>query len=127
MSSVASLSIASGYTVSEIGERPWGRWTVLDSGPGFCIKKIEVQPGHRLSLQYHHHRLEEWSVISGTGRVFVGADWRLISPGAHVQIPRMVHHRLENDGAELLVILELQRGTICDESDIVRLEDDYSR
>jgi mannose-6-phosphate isomerase-like protein (cupin superfamily) len=126
MPNAVSLA-ANGYEVSEIGERPWGRWTVLDAGEGYCIKKIEVLPGHRLSLQYHLHRLEEWSVIAGTGRVFVGADWRSIAPGAHVQVPRMVHHRLENDGTELLVILELQRGTICDESDIVRLEDDYAR
>ncbi len=127
MNSKATLAVRSGYVLSEVGDRPWGRWIVLDAGPGYCIKKIEVMPGHRLSLQYHHHRLEEWSVIAGTGRVFVGADWRRIHPGSHVQVPRTVHHRLENDGNELLVILELQRGEICDESDIVRVEDDYSR
>ena len=99
---------------------------MFGSGPGCCIKKIEVRPGHRLSLQYHHHRLVQRSAISGTGRVFVGADRLLISPGVHVRIPRMVHQRLENDVSESSVILELQRGTICDESDIVRIEDDYS-
>ena len=49
--------------------RPWGTFTVLDEGPGYKIKRIEVKPGHRLSLQMHHHRSEHWIVVSGTAKV----------------------------------------------------------
>jgi|GEM_PF-4984614 len=30
--------------------RPWGSFTVLEEGRGYKIKRIEVKPGHRLSL-----------------------------------------------------------------------------
>ena len=50
----------------ETGERPWGRYTVLDEGGGYKIKRIVVNPGERLSLQMHHHRSEHWIVVSGT-------------------------------------------------------------
>ncbi len=35
--------------------RPWGSWHVLDEGPGFKVKRIEVLPHRRLSLQTHEH------------------------------------------------------------------------
>ncbi|MEM9979531.1 MAG: phosphomannose isomerase type II C-terminal cupin domain, partial [Cyanobacteria bacterium P01_D01_bin.2] len=49
--------------------RPWGSFTVLEEGKGYKIKRIEVKPGHRLSLQMHHHRSEHWIVVSGTAKV----------------------------------------------------------
>ena len=48
--------------------RPWGTYTVLEEGPGFKIKRIEVKPGASLSLQLHHHRSEHWVVVRGTAR-----------------------------------------------------------
>jgi len=32
-------------------ERPWGRFYVLHNESNYKIKKIEVEPGHRLSYQ----------------------------------------------------------------------------
>ncbi|MGK7917551.1 MAG: mannose-6-phosphate isomerase, partial [Prochloraceae cyanobacterium] len=55
MSLPASVS-PSGVAATEI--RPWGSFTTLEEGPGYKIKRIEVNPGHRLSLQMHHHRSE---------------------------------------------------------------------
>ena len=53
----------------ERGERPWGSYQVLDESASYKIKRIEVQPGQRLSLQKHHHRSEHWIVVSGTAIV----------------------------------------------------------
>lgn len=50
-------------------KRPWGSFTTLEEGPGYKIKRIEVNPGHRLSLQMHYHRSEHWIVVSGTAKV----------------------------------------------------------
>ncbi len=50
-------------------ERPWGWYEVIDQGDRFKVKNIEVKPGHRLSLQKHHHRTEHWIVVSGTAEV----------------------------------------------------------
>ena len=115
------------YHTSEIGERPWGRWTVLDAGLGFTVKKIEIEPGHRLSLQYHHHRSEHWLVIEGEGLVELDDQTILIKQRSHVHIPLKSVHRVKNTGTNTLIILELQQGGVLDERDIVRLEDDYAR
>lgn len=42
----------------EIGERPWGKYFVLADEPHYKLKRIEVNPGKRLSYQFHHHRQE---------------------------------------------------------------------
>ena len=115
------------YSNQEVGERPWGRWFVLDSGAGYTIKKMEVDPGHRLSLQYHHHRSEHWLVIAGVGEVEIDGETTAIVESSHVHIPLKAVHRVRNNGTVPLVILELQQGDILDEADIVRLEDDYAR
>jgi len=115
------------YHNSEIGERPWGRWTVLDAGAGFTVKKIEIEPGHRLSLQYHHHRSEHWLVIEGEGEVEIDEKTISIAQRSHVHIPLKAVHRVKNIGSSTLIILELQQGDVLDENDIVRIEDDYAR
>src|SRR5690606_10282349 len=40
--------------------RPWGSYTVLEEGPRYKMKRLEVKPGGQLSLQMHHHRSEHW-------------------------------------------------------------------
>ena len=115
------------YHKNEVEERPWGRWTVLDAGFCFTVKKIEIEPGHRLSLQYHHHRSEHWLVIEGEGEVEINEERISIKKRSHVHIPLKAVHRVKNTGDAVLIILELQQGDILDEGDIVRLEDDYAR
>ena len=51
--------------MSESAERPWGSWHVLDEGPGYKVKRIEVNPHSRLSYQTHEHRSEHWVIVSG--------------------------------------------------------------
>ena len=52
--------------------RPWGSFTILDEGDGFKVKRISVKPGEKLSLQYHHHRSEHWTVVQGEATVTIG-------------------------------------------------------
>lgn len=52
MSQVSTLSaVAATNAVAATELRPWGSFTVLEEGRGYKIKRIEVKPGHRLSLQ----------------------------------------------------------------------------
>ncbi|MHC5829321.1 MAG: phosphomannose isomerase type II C-terminal cupin domain, partial [Nostoc sp.] len=67
---LAPAITSKGVAATEL--RPWGAFTVLEEGRGYKIKRIEVKPGHRLSLQMHHHRSEHWIVVSGTARVTCG-------------------------------------------------------
>jgi mannose-6-phosphate isomerase len=107
--------------------RPWGSFTVLEEGRGYKIKRIEVNPGHRLSLQMHHHRSEHWIVVSGTAKVVCGDNEILLSNNQSTYVPQCTTHRLENPGMIPLVLIEVQNGEYLGEDDITRYQDDYAR
>jgi mannose-6-phosphate isomerase len=107
--------------------RPWGSFTVLDEGPGYKVKRIEVLPGKRLSYQKHSRRAEHWMVVQGFGRVTLDGNELALRIGDTVDVPAGVGHRIENPGVELLIFIEIQRGDYLGEDDIVRLQDDYGR
>jgi mannose-1-phosphate guanylyltransferase / mannose-6-phosphate isomerase len=107
--------------------RPWGTYTVLEEGPGFKIKRIEVKQGASLSLQMHHHRSEHWIVVTGTARVTNGEKSFLVRKNESTYIPAGNQHRLENPGVMDLVMIEVQSGDYLGEDDIVRFDDKYGR
>jgi mannose-1-phosphate guanylyltransferase len=107
--------------------RPWGTYTVLEEGVGFKMKRIEVNPGSRLSLQMHHHRSEHWVVVKGQATVINGHQTIVINENESTYIPAGHQHRLENKTYEDLIIIEVQCGSYLGEDDIVRFEDSYGR
>lgn len=107
--------------------RPWGTYTVLEGGPRFKIKRIEVKPGASLSLQMHYHRSEHWIIVSGMAKVVNGEREVLINTNESTYIPAGNRHRLENPGKLPLVMIEVQCGDYLEEDDIVRFEDSYGR
>jgi mannose-1-phosphate guanylyltransferase/mannose-6-phosphate isomerase len=108
--------------------RPWGSYTVLEEDPdGFKIKRIEVAPGARLSLQSHRKRSEHWVVVSGTATVTNGDEVVTVQKNQSTYIPIGTKHRLENQGSEPLHIVEIQVGEYLGEDDILRYEDNYGR
>jgi len=107
--------------------RPWGSYTVLENTPGYKIKRIEVKPGKRLSLQKHFHRNEHWIVVSGTATVTVGDTVKLVRPNESTYITMGEIHRLENEGKIPVVLIEAQVGEYTGEDDIIRIEDDFQR
>lgn len=107
--------------------RPWGNYTVLEQGPGFKIKRIEVKPKQKLSLQLHKKRSEHWVVIEGTARVTNGKKALQIKKNESTFIPQGTKHRLENPNTKTLIIIEVQVGIYVGEDDIIRFEDKYNR
>lgn len=107
--------------------RPWGTYTVLETGANFKIKRIEVKPGASLSLQMHYHRSEHWIVVSGMARVVNGDHELFINTNESTYIPAGHKHRLENPGVLPLVMIEVQSGAYLGEDDIVRFDDIYGR
>ncbi|MDT8445875.1 MAG: mannose-1-phosphate guanylyltransferase/mannose-6-phosphate isomerase [bacterium] len=107
--------------------RPWGSYTVLREGAGFKVKKIEVLPGKRLSLQRHLHRSEHWVVLKGTALVTRGSETLLMTENQSTYLPKTERHRLENPGKEPLEIIEVQLGSYLGEDDIQRFDDDFGR
>lgn len=115
------------YAIGECGERPWGVWEVLAVGDRYAVKRLVINPGARISLQRHRHRSETWIIAEGSARVQIGDAVTVAEAGASLQIPRQAVHRLANGGRRPLVVIEVQRGALLDEQDIVRLDDDHGR
>ena len=107
--------------------RPWGTYTVLEEGPGFKIKRIEVKPGASLSLQMHQHRSEHWIVVNGTAHVVNGERELTVNVNESTFIPPRNKHRLSNPTNVELVIIEVQSGPYLGEDDITRFDDRYGR
>jgi mannose-1-phosphate guanylyltransferase/mannose-6-phosphate isomerase len=107
--------------------RPWGSYTVLEEDQGYKIKRLEVKPHARLSLQLHNHRSEHWVVVSGVARVTCGDRVYDVRANESTYIPMGSKHRIENPGDRPLQIIEVQNGAYLGEDDIVRFDDDYGR
>lgn len=115
------------YNVHLTGHRPWGTYTILEDSSGYKIKRIEVKPSKRLSLQKHFHRNEHWIVISGSATVTIEDKTFILNPNESTYIKAGQLHRLENQGKLPLVIIEAQVGEYTGEDDIVRYNDDFNR
>lgn len=107
--------------------RPWGWYQTMDLGDRFRVKRIQVAPGKKLSLQKHHHRAEHWVVVRGTAEVTRDAETSLLRENESVFLPLGCVHRLANPGKIPLEIIEVQTGAYLEEDDIVRFEDDFGR
>lgn len=106
--------------------RPWGSFTVLDEGKNFKVKRIEISPGAELSLQYHRHRSESWTVVEGSGIVTLGKEKKTAEAADRFFIPVGEVHRAST-GECGITFIEVQCGDELSEDDIVRLEDRYNR
>jgi len=115
------------HNIHLTAHRPWGTYTVIEDTPKYKIKRIEVKPGGRLSLQKHFHRSEHWTVVSGTAIITLGKKEKALRANESIYIPMGELHRLENAGKLPLVLIETQIGDYLGEDDILRVEDDYKR
>lgn len=107
--------------------RPWGSYTVLLETDRVKVKRLVINPGHRISLQKHLHRQEHWVCVDGQGSVLLDGKNILFERTVEVHIPAQSTHRIECSGNDPLVVIETQIGTYFGEDDIIRLEDDYQR
>ena len=111
----------------EHDQRPWGSYTVLDESAIHKVKRIDVQPGRRLSYQRHTRRAEHWFVLVGVAEVTLDGVVQTLGPGEAIDIPQGAAHRVANTGTEALMFIEVQHGDYFGEDDIERLEDDFGR
>lgn len=106
-------------------KRPWGHFERFTLNEPCTVKMVYVDGDKRLSLQYHGKRSEFWKVVKGPVKVQLGEEVKVLQTGDSITIPEKAVHRLIGAGVDA-VILEISMGEF-DESDIVRLEDDYKR
>lgn len=121
----------------KIVEKPWGREIWYADQSAYAGKVLEVKQGRRLSLQYHERKTETLYLLSGkvllTHRALAAgetpaaalvsaADQRVWLPGQALHIPVRTIHRFE--ALEDSVLLEVSTPDL---TDVVRLQDDFSR
>lgn len=137
-------------------ERPWGGFFVIDESQSkFFIERffpflnidlmqiekrlspkiLLVEPGKRLSWQYHHRRSEVWTVLNDeVGIVLSDSDTEkniaTYKKGDIIEIKQGERHRLiglESWGIIAEIWQHGDKNFPTDENDIVRLQDDYGR
>jgi mannose-6-phosphate isomerase-like protein (cupin superfamily) len=104
-------------------EKPWGTFLLLSKNEKTTVKIIMIDAGHRTSLQYHKNRDEKWYIIKGIGIAELDGTHEM-TIGSEMIIPKKKPHRIT--AITDLTLLEISYGEF-EESDIIRLDDDYSR
>tara|TARA_Y100000401_G_C8272455_1_gene199089 strand:+ start:286 stop:627 length:342 start_codon:yes stop_codon:yes gene_type:complete len=108
--------------------KPWGSYKILLNLPHCKVKQLVVNPGQKLSYQYHDKRAEVWTVVAGSATIILDDEKVFRDYGETIRIPQGAKHRIINeDKYKNLEIIEVQHGTYFGEDDIVRIEDDYNR
>ena len=107
--------------------RPWGSYTNLFRGKNFLVKELNVKSKGILSLQKHHHRSEHWLITQGRPLITLNKKKLSKSVNQSIYIPKGAIHRIENPFKINVKILEIQKGSILKETDIVRYQDIYGR
>lgn len=109
--------------------RIWGHYINLykDHESKVKVKKLVLDPGQAISMQRHFKRSELWFVESGNGLIQTRENDRNVDV---VELRKHDYFRIEvnswhkltnNHDKDPLVIVEIQYGDYCDESDIERL------
>tara|TARA_B100001778_G_C18516981_1_gene596963 strand:+ start:84 stop:476 length:393 start_codon:yes stop_codon:yes gene_type:complete len=107
--------------------RPWGKFEVLLDASDVKVKRITVNPGQRLSYQYHEKRREVWTVVKGMLTIVLEDEKLFRGKGQSIKIPLGDKHRAWNETESPVVFIEVQTGTYFGEDDIIRIKDDYRR
>ena len=99
-------------------------------------KYLIVQPGERLSWQYHYRRAEHWRALEGIVGIKLSdddtepAETVELNEGELIQFSALKRHRLiglNNWGVVAEIWQHTDIANPSDESDIVRVADDYNR
>jgi mannose-6-phosphate isomerase-like protein (cupin superfamily) len=112
-------------------EKPWGHEQIFAAEDGKYVGKIiYINAGGSLSLQYHEHKEETISLLSGTAQIQYGpvggelTDVRF-EPGDTIHLPAGVVHRVT--AVTDIVFAEASTAQPGWREDVVRLEDAYGR
>lgn len=111
-------------------ETRWGSYIIIDQGPGYVVKRLEIKAGQHISLQYHNYRSEFWTVVRGTGSIKTGNREsqivRQISPGYQAFIATGTVHQVKADSDLTIIEVWMGQSENLKEEDIERLSYDWN-
>ncbi|MEP7273064.1 MAG: cupin domain-containing protein [Acidobacteriota bacterium] len=64
-----------------------------------------LPPGHTVARHRHNVLEEIYLIVSGSGRIRLDKEERVVGPGDAVYIPRQTYHELTNTGQDPMKIL----------------------
>ncbi len=137
-------------------ERPWGGFFVINEtdadkfiqhffpeinktdlieGAKLSPKILLVEPGKKLSWQYHHRRAEIWKLVDGVAAVVTSdtdmeKETSVLNVGEIIKLKQGERHRLigtEAWGIIAEIWMHTDPENPSDEEDIVRVQDDFGR
>lgn len=155
--SIQNKLTAQGFNIqSHDFDRPWGGFFVIDEQQANLFietyfndvemseanlsgklspKILLVEPGKRLSWQYHHRRAEMWQVVEGPVGVIRSLTdeqkpVKKYNEGDRIELQQGERHRLvglDDWGVVAEIWQHIYADHPSNEKDIVRLEDDFGR
>ena len=111
--------------------KPWGFEQIFAGLDGMYVGKIiHVNAGGSLSLQYHEHKDETISLISGEADIQYGPiggemTTKRFAPGDTIHLPARAVHRVT--AVTDIIFAEASTAPPGWREDVVRLEDAYGR
>ncbi len=116
-------------------DKPWGYEDWLEVNGVYVMKKIVVNRGQALSLQYHKKKTETIYVVRGTIELTLGRllgdskddgyelfKTQILHPKDFIHLPPRTIHRFK--ALERVVLIETSTPEL---DDVVRLADDFGR
>ena len=104
-------------------DKPWGHELIWAHTKNYIGKLLVINPGHKLSKQYHEIKEETIYVMDGTLVLEVPEGKLILKPGAFYHITPGTVHRFcaPSEGCKLMEISTPHLD------DVIRLEDEYGR
>lgn len=107
-------------------QKPWGHEEIWAETTKYVGKYLHIEPGHRLSRQYHEKKEETIRVLSGKLLLETGNAESLtlheMMPGEVFHVTPGTIHRF-CAAEERVILVEVSTPEL---DDVVRLADDYS-
>ena len=109
---------------AKVVKKPWGNEELLVKTDRYAMKKIPIEAGHRLSLQYHNVKEETVYVLEGKLWISDGNQTYILKEGECFHVPPKQVHRFASMNDCRCVLIECSTPEL---DDVVRLADDYNR
>jgi len=105
----------------------WGIKETLTRTEGYTVRKLTIFPGKEISMHKHEMRSEHWSIVSGIATVSLNGETKDYASNSSVYVPVETFHRIANEHAKDLVIIEVGVGTSAGSKtgDLVHAQDDF--
>ena len=101
-------------------DKQWGKEYLLDLSHSYAMKRLCIDAGKNISLQYHKRKRETWHIVKGCGIVKLDNKIYQVKSGDTVIIPIGVIHQVK--AITDLIIIE---SSTIELDDIVRIREDF--